>query len=151
MEFRTEHRIEALPDRIVDVFLDLDAWPEWVPNLVRVERVTEGPMRVGSEWRETRRIFGKEATEHFEVTEFDPPRSITMYVDGTKGSSKKGEYFFRYDLIPGDGSTTLALHARIESSGCLAAFLGRLFVGVFRKECVKEIEALKARVEEREA
>ena len=74
-----------------------------------------------------------------------------MRVDGTKGSSKKGEYVFRYELTPGDGFTTLVLDAKITVPGCLAAVLGWIFLRVFRKECVKEILALKSRVEKREA
>jgi hypothetical protein len=58
-----------------------------MPSLVRIEPLTEGPMRPGSEWRETRRIFKREATEQFEVTTMEPPRHLGLRVDGTKGAS----------------------------------------------------------------
>ena len=46
--------------------LDLDSAKRWMQGLVRIERLDEGPMQTGSQWMETRKMFGKEATEHFE-------------------------------------------------------------------------------------
>lgn len=48
--------------------------PSRIPSIRRVEFLTEGPARVGTRFRETRVMFGREATETMEVTRFEPGR-----------------------------------------------------------------------------
>lgn len=49
-----------------------------------MERLDEGPMKEGSAWLETRKMFGKEASEHFEVVELNEPKKIVLRCDVQK-------------------------------------------------------------------
>jgi hypothetical protein len=53
--------------QVYDGLIDLDAANYWMQGLVGIERLDVGLMQVGSEWKESRKMFGQVATEHFEV------------------------------------------------------------------------------------
>jgi hypothetical protein len=77
----------------------------------------------------------------------DRPRSFLLYVDGTKGSSKRGEYRFAYRLEPMAHGTRVVMNGTIEGMGVMGALLGFLMKGMFRKAMQKDMDALKAHVE----
>ncbi|MEK3854945.1 SRPBCC family protein [Cytobacillus sp. FSL H8-0458] len=90
--------------------IDLDSAKDWTIGLVGIEREDSGPLKVGSQWKETRKMFGKEASEHFEVIELDEPNKIVMRCDETKGTTGKGEFIFTYIIVsPGDTSDVTLL------------------------------------------
>ncbi len=69
---------------------------------------------------------------------------LALRVDGSKGTSKRGEYLFEYRLAPENGGTEVTLHGAIRGLGGLAALISKLFVGSFKKACVKDLQALAA-------
>nr|WP_304219807.1 SRPBCC family protein [Fredinandcohnia onubensis] len=123
--------------------LDLDAAQNWMQGLVEIERLDGGQMREGSQWRETRRMFGNEATEHFEVVELKEPTKIVLCCDGTKGTTGKGEYIFTYLLESSENQTIVTLHGEIKGFTGFAKFFGKLMAGVFKKASAKDLDALK--------
>jgi uncharacterized protein YndB with AHSA1/START domain len=142
IEFSVRREIAASPDRVFAALKDLDAARQWMPNLVGIEKLSPGRFGVGTKWRETRRMFGREASELFEVTGCEPGKSLELYVDGTQGSSKRGHYRFRYLLEPSGGHTTLTLAAEIGGMGFLLELLGRFMLGSFKKAIVSDLEAM---------
>jgi uncharacterized protein YndB with AHSA1/START domain len=144
--FTTSVYVEAPPAVVFAAFADIQRWKDWVPNLVAVEKLTPGPFGRGTEWREARKMFGKEASEHFRVTRWEPPSRLDLVADGSKGSSKRGEYLFTYELVPERSGTNVELTGDIRMPG-IWSLVGRMMVGTFRKACHKDLEALKAHVE----
>ena len=146
--FRSETLIQALPAEVMAAMTDLDGWPRWMQGLERVEKLTEGPYAVGTRWRETRKMFGKEASEVFQVTEYEPPRRIGLLVDGTQGTTGTGEYRFVYTLEPnGANATRLILDGEVDMPGVVARVLGFALKGMLRKGCERDTRALKAHLE----
>lgn len=47
--------------------LDLEEAKNWMQGLGKIERLDDGPMTVGSEWIETRKMFGVEDAFEAEV------------------------------------------------------------------------------------
>ncbi|WP_394232034.1 SRPBCC family protein [Niallia oryzisoli] len=127
--------------------LDLDSAKHWMHGLVRMERLNDGPVCVGSEWRETRKMFGKEATEHFEVIELNEPDKIVLRCDGTKGTTGKGEFVFTYILTSSDNQTEVTMNGEINELTGLAKFIGKMVAGTFKKACEKDLDALKVYLE----
>lgn len=142
----TEH-IAAPPDRVFFHLTDIEHWGRWMPNIVGIERLTSPPFDVGTQWRETRQMYGKSATEHFEVTAHNPPRTLSLYVDGRKGSSGKAEYRFDYVLVPEGSGTRLELRGEISGMGWWGDLLGRLLGGMFKKAIAQDNAAFRAYVE----
>jgi len=142
-----EVTVAAPPERVWAGLVDIDRMGEWMKGLVRIERLTEGPLGKGSQFRQTRKMYGKEASEVFEVYEFDPPRVLGLYVDGKKGSSGCGEYRFLHTLTPAGAGTRLVLSGEFGGqSGCMA-FLGKIMLGAMKRAFRKELVAFGTWVE----
>ncbi|HEX6923898.1 MAG TPA: SRPBCC family protein [Longimicrobiaceae bacterium] len=148
VSFRTEMLIQAPPAAVMEAMTDLDAWPRWMPALVRVEKLTEGPFDLETRWRETRKVFGREASEVFHVTEFEPPGRLGLWVNGAEGTTGKGEYRFLYLLEPaGEGTTRVTLEGEANMPGLAARVLGFLFRGMLRKGTERDLAALRSWLE----
>lgn len=147
IRFEISETIRASPEQVLDAILDLEQAHRWIPGLVRMETVTTGPIDVGSEWRETRRLLGKEATEQFRVIGLDRPHRLELLVDGTKGSSGRGEYRFSYRIEGTGEATAVRLSGEIRGMTGIMALLGKLLVGPYRKACRKDLAALRSYLE----
>ena len=145
--FRTHLHINVPAEDITSAIASFHEWMDWMPGLVDVRPTIHGSFGVGTEWVETRRMFGKEASETFEVTAFEPGRHLELYVDGTKGSSKRGEYHFTYDLTPSGNGTDVAFSGTINMPGFMFKVLGRLLLASFHKACDRDLESLKRYLE----
>lgn len=145
--FDTVLVIAAPRERVFSTLTDIDGWPTWMKGLVRVEKLTDGPVGVGTEWRETRKMMGKEGSEVFDITGFDPPRSLSLHVDGAKGATKKGHYCFDYRFEEAPGGTRVVMHGEIDIPGFMAKVMGKLFIGIFKKACDRDLVALKEHLE----
>src|SRR5262245_22426694 len=129
--------IAAPPERVFAAISSVDALHAWMPNLVSIEPLTEGNVRVGSQWRETRKLMGHQASEVFEVTALDAPRRLGLRVDGTKGTSGKGEFLFDYTLEPTPAGTLLKMDSVVNMpGGWFIKLLGKFFCGMMKKACV---------------
>ena len=142
VQFEVARHLTAEPERVFEALTNLDGASAWMPGLVKIEPADAAPVKVGTRWRETRRMFGHEATEEFEVTTVDAPRRLGLRVDGTKGSSKRGEYLFDYSLSPSGGGTDVVLNAQIRGLSGISAFVGRLFIGPYKKAIARDLDAL---------
>lgn len=147
IHFRTSQRVSAPPQTVAAAIADIDEYGLWMPNLVRIERLTEENFGVGTRWRETRRMFGREATEEFEVRVWEPGERLELFVDGRKGSSRRGEFRFVYTFAGDGDSTELSLDASIDNMGLLGNLLGKLMVKPLVKAVERDHAALKSYVE----
>ncbi|MGG3890804.1 SRPBCC family protein [Metabacillus fastidiosus] len=127
--------------------LDLDSTRHWMQGLVGIKRLDEGPMQVGSQWKETRKMFGKEASEHFEVAELYEPDKIVLRCDGTKGTTGKGEYVFTYIIASSGDQSEVTLQGEIKGLTGLTKLYGKMMAGTFKKACAKDLDALKTYLE----
>lgn len=147
IQFEVTETFQAPPEQVFDALTSLGDAGRWMPGLVRIEPLGAGAAAVGGGWRETRRMFGREATEEFEVIAHDRPRLLGLRVDGSRGSSGRGVFLFSYGLEPRDGGTAVRLSAEIRGLTGVAGLMGRLFAGSYRKSCAKDLVALKDHLE----
>jgi uncharacterized membrane protein len=67
------------PAEAVFAYLDeLERHGEWQSQIVSTKVETDGPVRVGTRVRETRKIGGREQDTSYEITEHDPPRKSSF-------------------------------------------------------------------------
>jgi uncharacterized protein YndB with AHSA1/START domain len=135
--------IHAPPERIFTLIAAAERNVEWVPDLVRSERLTPGPTRVGTRFRFVTRIPGLPIpmTVTDEVKALEPNRLIRFR--GVEGVGHAGywqfepqppdasgrlrtlvTYAMEFDLPPGIGplvAKAINLHARLDeqSRACL--------------------------------
>jgi carbon monoxide dehydrogenase subunit G len=77
-EIVVKKHVEAPPERVFELATDLENAAERVQGIKKMELLTEGPVGVGTRFRETRVMMGRDATEEMEITAFDPPRSYEV-------------------------------------------------------------------------
>lgn len=144
-ELTVTKRVAAPVERVFEVFVDLDRAAERISSIVRLETLTDGPVGVGTRFRETRIMFKREATEEMEFTAFEQGRGYTIECE-----SCGCRYVTVTELEP-EGSGTvvhwrlsykpLTLFAKIMSP------LGALMVGPLKKCLERDMDELKVAIE----
>ncbi|MFJ3903390.1 SRPBCC family protein [Streptomyces sp. NPDC090025] len=76
-----ERRVAASPGRVWEAITDLPDLPRVLAGVEKVEVLTEGGFAVGTRWRETRRMLGREATEEMTVTVCEPAERYVTVAD----------------------------------------------------------------------
>ncbi len=148
MELRVDRDIEAPSSVVWHVITDLDRTAEVLSGVVWIERVDEGHgFEVGTRWRETRTMFGREATEEMEVIAVAPGSSYTVVSE-----SGKTRYTSVLTVEPvSDTRTRLSMSFGAHPSGpvatVLGATIGRLFRGATRRVLEQDLADI-ARVAE---
>ena len=72
--------IDRRPEDVFAYLDDVTRHGEWQEQIVGVERQEEGPLRVGSKVKETRRVPGGDRSMTYEVTEHEAPRRSSFRV-----------------------------------------------------------------------
>lgn len=146
MHCQFERTIDAPPDRVFEVASDFAGAPRRISAITRVEMLTEGPVRVGTRFRETRTMFGREATEEMTVTEFDAGH---RYVLGCENHGTR--YRSEVRVAPhGEGQSTIVMTFEARPLTMIARVLGVLTKPMVKKvvqACEKDLDDLKAAVE----
>lgn len=93
--------IHASPEAVFAVLTDLDNASDVIRSIIKVERLEGEGYQVGVSWRETRKMFGQEASEVMEVTGVDAPVSTTI------GSPSHGVYYTTEFRCEPDGDDTV--------------------------------------------
>lgn len=136
---RIEHSIEiAAPvERVWDLTMDVEAWPQHTPTITSVRRLEEGPMRIGS----TARIKQPAQAERtWTVTVLEPQRRFA-WATKAMGMRMTGGH----DLQPAPGGMRNTLSVEIE--GALTPVLGPLLRRTMLKAITQENEGFKRAAE----
>ena len=118
MQIEVSRQINAPLDQVFEAFTDLANAPERISGIVSVELLTDGPMREGTRWKETRKMMGKEATETMWITRFDPPN---CYV--AEAESCGTHYVSTLSFEEADGGTLVTM----TFEGKPVTFVAKLF------------------------
>jgi hypothetical protein len=138
-------RIDAPQATVFQVASDLRNAPGRIKNIRKLEVLTDGPIRKGTRFRETRVCFGREATEEMEILEFDPPRRYDVGCESC-GCRYHSTLLFR----PAGGGTDVEFTFEAQPLTLFARIMGILMAPMFKKvmgECAKDIDDLKSAIE----
>lgn len=140
--------IAAPADRVWAIITDLENSPTVISGIDSVD-ILGGPdgFGIGTRWRETRTMFGRQATEEMEISELVPGRSYR-----TEAASHGMNYESMMEVVPvGDSACTLTMRfageATSTTSKVMGATIGRLFVGSTRKALAKDLADIAAAAE----
>jgi hypothetical protein len=141
----TQH-INAPVETTFHLATDLDNWPGRIKGITKVERLTTGPVGVGTRFRETRIMFGRPSTEEMEFTEFEPNRCYVVEAD-SGGCHFHSEFRFE----PADGGTRVTMAFTSQPQSFMAKVAGKLMGWMMRsaiRKCVQQdLDDLKAAAE----
>ena len=136
MKFSASVEINATPEKAWALLNNVEEWPRWIPSLKKIEKVSKGPLGVGSRVLVVARSLIT-VNLLMTITEFIPGRRVVM--EGKVLGVKMTRY---YELEP-VGQDKAKLTAGGEVSGLLA-FLVRRGGQKLSEEIV---QALKKKVE----
>jgi carbon monoxide dehydrogenase subunit G len=108
---RVQRDILAEPAEVWAVLTDVERFSKVLTSVDLVERVSGTGFEVGTRWRETRRMFGKSATEEMWVAEVEAPSRIVVHAE-----SKGTRYETVFDLTPSSLGTRLSVTFGAETS-----------------------------------
>lgn len=141
-----ERDIAASPERVWAIVTDLERTAEVIRAITALERTDGGSgFAVGTSWRETRVMFGREATEEMAVSALDEGRSYTVVSD-----SRGVLYRSVMRVDPADQGCRLRWEFDAEPkslSGRLMSLLGRFFEGSTRKALQADLDDIAAAAE----
>lgn len=113
--------VKATPERTFAAFTDLRNAAGRVRGIKKLDVLTEGPIGKGTRFRETRVMFGREATEEMEITDFQPGRSYTV-----GGISCGAEFATTFRFVPADGGTRVDIEMAIRPISLFAKLMSPL-------------------------
>lgn len=127
--FQTSATIDASREAVFDAVTDLDNASKLSPSVVRIEPLTEGPVREGYVFRETRTMGSREVSADIRITAFDPPNAYSASSD-YKGST----FTYTYTLAdaPG-GGTELTLTCTAKLKGVLTRLMAPMIFAAMKK------------------
>ena len=141
---RTSRTIDAPVEAVFEAVADIANFSQAVPHIARVEFLTERRVGVGTRFRETRLMRGREATTELEVTEYERNERVRLVSDagGTVWDSL-------FTVTPeGDGrSTRLDLVMEAKPYRFMSRLLVPLIKGVVAKAVAADMDAVKAWLE----
>jgi hypothetical protein len=146
--FVMRKHVAAPPETVFDVAADLAHAAEHVRGIEKIELLTPPPIGVGTRWRETRKMMGREATETLEVKAFDRPHK---YVVGCESCGCYFESTFCFE--PSGNGTDIKLDVHTRALTLMAKImspLGNLMMGkAMRKLLDDDLEDVKRVAESR--
>lgn len=148
MQTQVSIDIAAAPDAVWQVITDIENAAQTIRGIDHVEVLTPaaGPSIVGLKWRETRTMFGKEATEVMWITAAEDARFYE-----TRAESHGAIYVSRLSIEPTDDGCTLTMsfdgQAVTFGAKVMWALTGWMAKGAMRKALSADLEDIKAAVE----
>ena len=123
-------------EQVFAFFMDPDKLSTWQSNLIKLEPLTEGPLRPGSRFREIRRINNKEEELEGEITTLELNKRLE-----TKTMTKP-QATVSYTFDPEQGGTRLRYKFILETPG-LMRLLEPMISNSIKKDSEADLETLK--------
>jgi uncharacterized protein YndB with AHSA1/START domain len=123
-------------DQVFAFLADTGKVSTWQSSLIKLEALTEGPLRLGSRFREIRRLGRRDSEIQGQVTAFEPNKRLE-----TKTTTKP-EVMVSYSFEPENGGTRLRYKFILLSSGMMR-LLEPLIARSIKKESESDFETLK--------
>jgi len=113
MRFSSSVEINAPVEKVWSLIDRLEEWPQWMQSIKNIERVSEGPLAVGSQLFVTAKVSRLTVNLLMTITEFVPERSVVM--QGKALGTNLTRFYF---LEPVNGKTKVTIGGEV--SGLLA-------------------------------
>jgi uncharacterized membrane protein len=138
MHFEASIEVSAPAEAVFESYADVEHWPDWTASVTSVERLDDGPFRVGSRARVRQPRL---PVAVWEVTELVPGQSFTWVA---RGPGLRSTGIHRVEALP-DGRSKMT--AILEQAGPLGGLVGLLTKGLTERYLKMEAEGLKAHCE----
>jgi carbon monoxide dehydrogenase subunit G len=113
MRFESSIEINAPVKKVWGMIDKLEEWPQWMPSIKKIERVSKEPLTVGSQLLVTAKVSGLTVELLMTITEFVPERTVVM-----QGKALGTNLTRFYNLEPVNNKTKVTIGGDV--SGALA-------------------------------
>jgi uncharacterized membrane protein len=113
VRFESAIDINAPTKKIWALIDKLEEWPQWMPSIKRIERLSKEPLTVGSQLSVTAKVSGLTVKLLMTIIKFAPERTVVM-----QGKALGTNLTRFYTLKPIDGKTRVTIGGDV--SGVLA-------------------------------
>ena len=135
--FNLNEWISRSPKELFDFITSSDNAPKVVQSVKSMVKLTGGPVRVGTRYRETRLMNGKEAHAELEVVEYEPDQKYAM-----RNVTEGIETVYRYTFHPEADGTGVDLVCEVKAGG-LKKLMLPMVVSLLKKEDGDHLQRLK--------
>lgn len=131
--------IKAPVEVVFKTVSDINHFSKAVPHIVKVEFLSNVKSGLGTRFRETRLMKGKEATTELEVTEFVVNDRVRLVAEsnGTVWDSL-------FVVKPESGQTLLTMTMDAKTDKLISKIINFLISGMVKKTVEKDMDAVKA-------
>lgn len=141
MQLLLEETVQAPRAVTFEVFSDLEGAAQNLDSIQSIEVLGGGPVGQGTRFRETRIMFGKEATEEMEFSAYEPPSSYTV-----TGFSCGVEFNTTYSFEEAGGATKVTMDMSSRNRTLFAKVVGPLMGLMMTKTMKKAMAADNAQL-----
>ena len=135
--FSMKEWISRPPQDVFDFITTPDNAPKVVASVKSTVMLTDGPIHVGTRYRETRLMRGKEEHAELEVVAYEPNQKYAV-----KNLTEGIETVYRYEFQPEANGTRVELVCEVRASGARKLMIP-LVVAVLKKEDGDHLQRLK--------
>ena len=141
VELEYKVTIERPPAEVFAFLHDPANDPKWQVGTIETRQVSEGPVAVGTAFRQTARSAGRRWEVAYTLTEYDPP--VRSALEGRIGGIR-----FRggHELEPADGGTRLTVSGELAASGLMRLALP-LLAPLWKRDAKRSFPRLKKALE----
>jgi carbon monoxide dehydrogenase subunit G len=141
--FELHEHIARSPKDVFAVLSNPTLATEFLDNIKESRQLTDGPIAVGTKFRETRVVNGKEATADLLVSAYEPNTHI-----GISTEAEGIKVVYQYHLFPVDDGTRLTWACELEAGG-LRKMMLPMVAAIMKKEDGNHLQHLKSYLEAR--
>lgn len=137
--------IKAPLEQVFDRSADFPNAAKTMSGIERVEMLTDGPVGVGTKFKETRKFYKREATEEMEITAFERPRRYALGCE-SHGCRYHSELLFQAV----DGGTDVELRFQAEPLTAFAKVMSFVMKPMMKgvAKCIEQdLEDIKSSLE----
>lgn len=142
-EVRTTRSINAPVDIVFATLAEVDNFSKAVPHITKVEMLSDIRSGVGTRFRETRIMKGREASTELEITEYVANDHV-RFVSDAGGTIWDTVFTVKPE---GDG-THMEMVMAVKAYKFLAKIFNPLIMGMVRKAIEADMDAVKAYCEQ---
>jgi uncharacterized protein YndB with AHSA1/START domain len=138
MEESTSIDVNAAPERVWEILVDVEGWPTWTESVSSTRKLDDGPLSVGSRVEISQPRI---PTGTYTVTALEPGRAFT-WEQRQPGSLVSARH--TCTSLPAGGTR---VELTVVMSGALGGVVGRFYRGLTRRYLAMEAAGLKAQAE----
>jgi len=139
--FEMTEWVARSPKDVFQFVTDSANAPKVSDSVIRMEKLTDGPMGVGTRYQETRLMDGKEQQAVLEVVAFENGSRYSV-----RNETQGIETVYQYEFSPENDGTRIVLTCNVNAKGLKKAMVP-VVVNILKKEDGDHLQRLKSTME----